>query len=169
METVCLRVCYRGLGLMPFVYLARGQAAAASARADVCVLTPARSSPANQSRLHSAISLPTAHHTTPRPELSSPQNQPHLAAKGDCRMYKISQPAEQGKRDLRIGNSRFPVFSCQRHILHLLSVPAVYARICVYGGGFIRLCVLRSSQGPLICLDQIKVVRDDKSCLRPSA
>lgn len=35
-------------------------------------------------------------------------------------------------------------------------------------GGFIRLCVLRSSQGPLICLDQIKVVRDDKSCLAPA-
>lgn len=35
-------------------------------------------------------------------------------------------------------------------------------------GDFIRLCVLRSSQGPLICLDQIKVVRDDKSCLAPA-
>lgn len=165
-----MRVCYRGLGLMPFVYLARGQAAAASARADVCVrvcaLTPARSSPANQSRLHSAISLPTAHHTTPRPELSSPQNQPHLAAKGDCRTYKISRKARE-----ILGKVTFVSLSSLASNIGYICYPCLLFMLeyVFMEGGFIRLCVLRSSQGPLICLDQIKVVRDDKSCLRPSA
>lgn len=166
-------VCYRGLGLMPFVYLAHGQAAAASARADVCVLTPACSSPANQSRLHSAISLPTAHHTTPNQsshllKISRTWQQRRLPT------YKISSKllacgARKERRKILEKVTLVSLSSLASDIFYICYPCLLFMLEYVFmEGGFIRLCVLGSSQGPLICLDQIKVVRDDKSCLVPA-
>lgn len=145
-------LCCRGPGLMPFVYLAGDQDAAAPDRADTCARTPARSSPANQSRLHFAISLPTAHHNTPRPELSSAQT-----SRTRCQLHTIlSKPLDCRAREKQSKVSLVVGFSSLANYTFHICLRRVRT-----GGGFEGALFA----GPLICLDRIKVVSDDKSCL----
>lgn len=88
-------------------------------------------------------------------------------ATAEC-IRSLSLPSKE--REILRKVTLFSLSSLARDIFYICYPCLLFMLEYVFmEGGFIRLCVLRSSQGPLICLDQIKVVRDDKSCLRPSA